>query len=88
MIFIRWELFQLFFELAKVLPDGTVKVLVEGNQRAKIIHITQEGEFYSADLELMKEETGPENEVEVVIQYLLKQFEQYVKLNKPICPEI
>ncbi len=70
------------------LPDGTVKVLVEGNQRAKIIHITQEGEFYSADLELMKEETGPENEVEVVIRSLLKQFEQYVKLNKRIPPEI
>lgn len=70
------------------LPDGTVKVLVEGNKRAKIIRFTQEDEFYCADIELVKDSTGPQTEVDVIIRSLLMQFEQYVKLNKRIPPEI
>jgi ATP-dependent Lon protease len=70
------------------LPDGTVKVLVEGNKRASIVRFTQEDEFYNADLELLRDVVGPQNEVEVVIRSLLMQFEQYVKLNKRIPPEI
>lgn len=70
------------------LPDGTVKVLVEGNQRAKIDQFTDQEEFYTADISSMTDEVGPKNEVEVVIRSLLVQFEQYVKLNKRIPPEI
>jgi ATP-dependent Lon protease len=72
------------------LPDGTVKVLVEGNQRANILAFTQEEEYYMADLEPQEEEgvASPPNEVEIVVRSLLVQFEQYVKLNKRIPPEI
>jgi ATP-dependent Lon protease len=71
------------------LPDGTVKVLVEGNKRAKILRFTQkELDFYSADIELLRDHFGPQNELDVVIRSLLIQFEQYVKLNKRIPPEI
>lgn len=70
------------------LPDGTVKVLVEGNQRANIIRFQDEDDYYVADLELQKDESSPENEVEIVVRSLLLQFEQYVKLNKRIPPEI
>jgi ATP-dependent Lon protease len=70
------------------LPDGTVKVLVEGNQRANIIRFTEQEEYYIADLELQQDSTSPQNEVEIVVRSLLMQFEQYVKLNKRIPPEI
>lgn len=70
------------------LPDGTVKVLVEGTQRATILRFTEDPEFYNAEIELLKDVIGPQNEVEIVIRSLLMQFEQYVKLNKRIPPEI
>lgn len=70
------------------LPDGTVKVLVEGNQRANIIRFTDEEEYYVADLELKEDSGSAQNEVEIVVRSLLMQFEQYVKLNKRIPPEI
>ncbi len=70
------------------LPDGTVKVLVEGNQRARIIRFIEEEEYYVAELELQEDSSSPQNEVEIVVRSLLMQFEQYVKLNKRIPPEI
>lgn len=71
------------------LPDGTVKVLVEGNQRANIIRFTDEEEYYTADIELQEDgKATPPNEIEIVVRSLLMQFEQYVKLNKRIPPEI
>lgn len=70
------------------LPDGTVKVLVEGNQRARILRFGPEKGFHYADLEILEEETDSENEMEILIRSLLAQFEQYVKLNKRIPPEI
>lgn len=70
------------------LPDGTVKVLVEGNQRAKIVRFTQDNEYYDANIQVLDDESGPESEVDVVIRSLMVQFEQYVKLNKRIPPEI
>ncbi len=70
------------------LPDGTVKVLVEGTQRARIVRVTDPGEYLSAEATLL---TGVENgthEIEAMRRALLGQFDQYVKLNKKIPPEI
>ena len=74
------------------LPDGTVKVLVEGEQRAKItqFHETEEHDYIAASLELAAEEssTFKEQEVQIMMRSLLSQFEQYIKLNKKIPPEV
>jgi ATP-dependent Lon protease len=70
------------------LPDGTVKVLVEGNQRARIVHFFDEAEYYNAEIEVLKDVSGPEADEKAVIRSLLMQFEQYVKLNKRIPAEI
>ena len=70
------------------LPDGTVKVLVEGTQRARIVRIDDAGDYLSASANLL---TGVENgahEIEAMRRALLSQFDQYVKLNKKIPPEI
>src|SRR6266446_1015597 len=70
------------------LPDGTVKVLVEGTHRARILHIDDNGEYLSADAAvLVGLETGA-HEIEAMRRALLSQFDQYVKLNKKIPPEI
>jgi len=69
------------------LPDGTVKVLVEGVQRAKISGYTETAECFAAHAELI-----PESEADIEVQALMRtvfaQFDQYVKLNKKIPPEI
>ncbi len=70
------------------LPDGTVKVLVEGTQRAQIVRIDDEGEHLSAEATTLVGEPGPAHEVEAMRRALLAQFDQYVKLNKKIPPEI
>jgi ATP-dependent Lon protease len=72
------------------LPDGTVKVLVEGQQRAKVNRI-EDGELhFSANLTPMLPEVGKEAdaEVEALRRAVMQQFDQYVKLNKKIPPEI
>src|SRR5438093_875648 len=70
------------------LPDGTVKVLVEGTHRARILHIDDNGEYLSADAAVLAGlETGA-HEIEAMRRALLSQFDQYVKLNKKIPPEI
>src|SRR6476620_139500 len=70
------------------LPDGTVKVLVEGTQRARIQSIEELGEYLAAEAQPIAGEPGPAHEVEAMRRALLAQFDQYVKLNKKIPPEI
>jgi len=71
------------------LPDGTVKVLVEGAERAGVIQFETTDEFFSAQIEAKGagEQSG-EREVEVLMRSLLTLFDQYVKLNKKVPPEI
>jgi ATP-dependent Lon protease len=70
------------------LPDGTVKVLVEGNQRGKIDTFVSTEDFFIADV-LSSEDTAlAESEEEVLIRSAISQFEGYVKLNKKIPPEV
>src|SRR6195256_564085 len=70
------------------LPDGTVKVLVEGVDRASIEKLT-EGEFFSAEVTpLPDQERYEEREMDVLTRSVITQFEQYVKLNKKVPPEI
>jgi ATP-dependent Lon protease len=70
------------------LPDGTVKVLVEGTQRADIRSIDERGEYLSAHAQPMPADPGTAHEVEAMRRALLTQFDAYVKLNKKIPPEI
>ncbi|HAV37721.1 MAG TPA: endopeptidase La [Massilia sp.] len=70
------------------LPDGTVKVLVEGAQRARIDHITDAPTHFVADLTPLRSEIGDDSEVEAMRRAIVQQFDQYVKLNKKIPPEI
>ncbi len=70
------------------LPDGTVKVLVEGVDRATIDKLI-EGEFFSAEVTTMPDlERYEEREMDVLTRSVITQFEQYVKLNKKVPPEI
>lgn len=72
------------------LPDGTVKVLVEGMRRAKQTQVTQAGEYLQAEIELLEEEAGgtATPEVEALVRTILSQFEQLIKINKKIPPEL
>jgi ATP-dependent Lon protease len=70
------------------LPDGTVKVLVEGAQRARIHSISDLDTHFVADLTPVESEPGDESEVEAMRRAIVQQFDQYVKLNKKIPPEI
>ncbi len=70
------------------LPDGTVKVLVEGTRRAKIIHFLPNENFFSAQISLLETPRLDERETEVLSRSVLNQFEQYVKLNKKVPPEV
>ncbi|NMH58977.1 endopeptidase La [Alteromonas ponticola] len=70
------------------LPDGTVKVLVEGNVRGEIGEFSQSEPYFSAGVEKIVDQEIPENEQEVLIRSAVSQFEGYVKLNKKIPPEV
>ena len=69
------------------LPDGTVKVLVEGQQRAKI-HQFLEADFFTADAEFLLTPIIDDAEQEVVMRSAINQFEGFIKLNKKIPPEV
>ncbi len=70
------------------LPDGTVKVLVEGTIRARIITMKAE-QFFSANVEMLKDQGQyDEREMDVLTRSVVSQFEQYVKLNRKVAPEI
>jgi ATP-dependent Lon protease len=70
------------------LPDGTVKVLVEGTQRAQVLNILDDKLHFDAEIELIPVDEGAGAEVEAMRRALINQFDQYVKLNKKIPPEI
>jgi ATP-dependent Lon protease len=70
------------------LPDGTVKVLVEGTSRARIKSFSGNPDYYEALVERIDEEIGAEEEIEALARSAISQFEQYVKLNKKISPEV
>jgi ATP-dependent Lon protease len=70
------------------LPDGTVKVLVEGGQRAAISKFTELDDFFQAYAEVVDEATGDDREIEALARTVVSQFEQYIKLNKKIPPEV
>ena len=69
------------------LPDGTVKVLVEGVQRAKFSGFTETEECFAAHVELIAESVD-DIEIQALMRTVFAQFDQYVKLNKKIPPEI
>ena len=70
------------------LPDGTVKVLVEGGRRARILRYTATDNFFEAEAEEIEEDPGDRQEVEALSRAVIAQFEQYIKLNKKIPPEV
>ncbi|RUR13347.1 endopeptidase La [Legionella sp. km772] len=72
------------------LPDGTVKVLVEGEQRARVKEYHQDKGYLEATLEAIADanETLKDQEVGILMRSLMSQFEQYIKLNKKIPPEV
>ncbi len=70
------------------LPDGTVKVLVEGVQRATVLRIEDQKSLFVADIRLIEIQEGTGSESEAMRRTVLAQFDQYVKLNKKIPPEI
>ena len=70
------------------LPDGTVKVLVEGGKRARIGAFTENDQFFQAQADFLAEVTGESQELEALSRSVVAQFEQYIKLNKKIPPEV
>lgn len=71
------------------LPDGTVKVLVEGGERARVVEYIEEDNHIAAQVERLEAEAmGDVREADVLMRSLLTQFEQYAKLNKKIPPEV
>jgi ATP-dependent Lon protease len=73
------------------LPDGTIKVLVEGGERAKVLNFMGADDYFKAQvstLETAEIETLDERESEVLMRSVLAQFDQYVKLSKKVPPEI
>ncbi len=70
------------------LPDGTVKVLVEGAARAHVRKYTRTEDYYEADAEVTAEEIPDRVEVEALSRSVVSEFEGYVKLNKKVSPEV
>ncbi len=70
------------------LPDGTVKVLVEGTARAKISNFAENEKYFEAKASPLEEQIGSDDEVEALARSTVSQFENYVKLNKKISPEV
>ncbi|PJB70746.1 MAG: endopeptidase La [Alphaproteobacteria bacterium CG_4_9_14_3_um_filter_47_13] len=70
------------------LPDGTVKVLVEGNKRVKARKYTEKDNYLQAEIEELKDSVMVNEELEALARTVVTQFEQYIKLNKKIPPEV
>ena len=70
------------------LPDGTVKLLVEGLQRARLAKVQLEGDHYRAECRILPSEEVPEEEAQLLVRSLLAQFDQYLQLSKKIPPEV
>ena len=70
------------------LPDGTVKVLVEGGRRARIVGFKETESYFEAITEPLPDEVSEAKELEALGRTVVSQFEQYIKLNKKIAPEV
>jgi len=70
------------------LPDGTVKVLVEGAQRGKVLKYTDRSDYYEASAVVLDDVLGERVEVEALARSVVTEFENYVKLNKKVSPEV
>ncbi|HVV94303.1 MAG TPA: endopeptidase La [Hyphomicrobiales bacterium] len=70
------------------LPDGTVKVLVEGTSRARLGKTSARKEFYEAEATVLADDAGDPVEVAALTRSVVSEFENYVKLNKKISPEV
>lgn len=70
------------------LPDGTVKVLVEGNQRADVVNFSEGTDYSTAEISFVHELIQADEDLSIIIRSLLTCFEEYVKINKRIPPEI
>ncbi len=70
------------------LPDGTVKALVEGVERVKIKRFLDNDAFYEAETEAVADKINEKEDVQAFVRSLISQFEEYVRLNKKIPPEI
>ncbi|GJL84911.1 MAG: Lon protease [Micavibrio sp.] len=70
------------------LPDGTVKVLVEGGERIRVSKFADNADYMEATAEEIKDETVVDDDLEALSRAVMTQFEQYVKLNKKIPPEV
>src|ERR1700741_4247594 len=70
------------------LPDGTVKVLIEGGQRARIVKYAENPAFFQGFAETIVDREHEGKEVEALARSVVAQFEQYTKLNKKIPPEV
>jgi ATP-dependent Lon protease len=70
------------------LPDGTVKVLVEGATRARVLKYTDRADYYEADATVIVDDFGERVEAEAMARSVVNEFEGYVKLNKKVSPEV
>ena len=70
------------------LPDGTVKVLVEGGRRARLSSFGETDAYFEAHVEELPDDEGDSKELEALGRTVVGQFEQYIKLNKKIAPEV
>ena len=70
------------------LPDGTVKVLVEGLERAKISHFTENKDFFEAYIDHVPNKNLLDKEIDALSRTAMSQFENYVKLNRKVPPEL
>ncbi len=69
------------------LPDGTVKVLVEGKGRARLVRFTDREDYYEAEAVEIADDEGDTSQSEALVRAVVEQFENYVKLNKKVPPE-
>ena len=70
------------------LPDGTVKVLVEGLDRAKISHFVENNDFFESYIDLVPNKSNTDKEVDALSRTAMSQFKSYVKLNRKVPPEL
>ncbi|MBY0564514.1 MAG: endopeptidase La [Hyphomonadaceae bacterium] len=70
------------------LPDGTVRVLVEGGHRARITEFTDNSEFFEAEIEAIEEQNADSPEARAVARAVLEQWDNYVKLSRKTPPEV
>jgi len=70
------------------LPDGTVKVLVEGSERAKIVEFSKNLDFFEAHATIVEDTVTDDKELAALSRSVVVQFEQYIKLNRKVPPEV